>query len=326
MIGHTPVNLLVALLVATSSVFAKADEVAKYPSKPLRLIVPTVPGAPPDVIARLVGERLASALGRPIIIENRPGAIGTIGLNRVVRATADGYTLGVLAMPYVVAPALLGRLPYNTEKDLAPITLVNWNYTILTVPITSPARSVAQLITMAKASPGVFKFSSNGNGTPPHLAGELFKREAGISILHIPYKGSLAGLNALLSGEVDMTFGTAALVVPFVRSGKLRGLATAAPRRLTETPEIPTLVELGYPALEISDWQGIVAPAATPKVLIRRLHSEIARIVRAQDFEQRLVSIGMAPAGLGPEAFSKHVHNEITRWTKLVRDAGITAD
>ena len=326
MIRYTPVNVLVALVVATSFAFVEASELAQYPSKPIRIIVPTVPGAPPDVIARLVGERLADVFGRPLVIENRPGAIGTIGLSTVARATADGYTLGVLAMPYVVAPALLARVPYDTEKDLAPIILVNWNYTILAVPATSPARSVVDLIAMAKAKPGFLKFSSNGNGTPPHLAGELFRREAGISILHIPYKGSVAGLNALLSGEVDMTFGTAALVAPFVQSGKLRALATAAPQRLAQTPDIPTLVELGYPALQISDWQGIVAPAATPKALIRRLHSEIARIVGAPDFVQRLVSIGMAPAGAGPEAFSSHIHNEIARWTKLVRDAGITAD
>jgi tripartite-type tricarboxylate transporter receptor subunit TctC len=263
---------------------------------------------------------------RPIVVENRPGAIGTIGLNVVARATADGYTFGVLAMPYVVAPSLLAHVPYDTEKDLTPVILVNWNYSILAVPSISPVRSVAGLVTMAKARPGLLKFSSNGNGTPPHLAGELFKREAGVSIRHIPYKGSVAGLSALLADEVDVTFGTAALVIPFVRSGKLRALATAAPRRLAETPDIPTLVELGYPRLEISDWQGIVAPAATPKALIRRMHSEITRILATPEFRQRLVSLGMEPAGGGPEEFSAHVHNEIRRWSKLVREAGIAAD
>jgi tripartite-type tricarboxylate transporter receptor subunit TctC len=278
------------------------------------------------VVARLLGEKLAGALGQPVVVENRPGAIGTIGLNAVAKAPADGHTLGLIALPYIAAPSLLANVPYDTERDLAPVTLITWSYTLLAVSAASSVRSVADLVALANAQPGALKFSSGGNATPPHLAGELFIREAGVKITHIPYKGSPAGVIALLAGDVDLTFGATGTVSPQLKSGKLRALATAAPRRLALHPEIPTLIELGYPALEVSDWQGVVAPAGTHRDVIVRLHAEIVKVLATADFRERLNALGLEASGLGPEPFAAHIHKEIHRWGNLVRAAGIKAD
>jgi tripartite-type tricarboxylate transporter receptor subunit TctC len=317
---------ILAQLWWTTVCIAQALEPDLYPSKPVRIIVPTVAGPPPDVVARLLAEKLAAAFDRPVIVENRPGAIGSIGLNIVAHAPADGHTLGLIAMPYVVAPSLLSRMPFDIARDLAPIAMINWSYTLLAVRSASAVRSVPQLVALAKERPSAMKYSSGGNGTPPHLAGALFAREAGIDVLHIPYKGSPAGVVALVAGEVDMAFGPVAALSPHMESGKLRAIATAAPMRLQAHSEIPTLKELGYAAVEVSDWQGIVAPRETPREVIARLHAEIAKILASPQMRQRLNTIGMEAADLGPRAFAAHVLAETRRWNDLVRAMGIRAD
>jgi tripartite-type tricarboxylate transporter receptor subunit TctC len=319
------VKLICAAACAAIAMVARPVEASGYPDRPIKLIVPTVPGTVPDVLSRLIGDRLATVLGQPLVIENRPGAIGTIGLNAVAKALPNGYTLGVLTVPYIIAPRLLAQVPYDTERDLAPVTLVAWNYTLLAVPIASPVRSVADLVNLAKVKPGELKFSSPGNATPPHLAGELFERAAGIDLVHIPYKGASASTTALATGEVDMGFASPGVIAQYVKAGKLRTLATAAPRRLAAYPDLPTLRELGY-AVEISDWQGIVVPAGTPKDVIATLHAAITKVIAAEDFKQRLDTLGMEVGGIGPAEYAAHIHNEIQRWGKLVRDAGIKAD
>jgi tripartite-type tricarboxylate transporter receptor subunit TctC len=319
--------LFAAAALAVASFVVRAKDAEPYPTKPIKLIVPTVPGPPPDVVARILAEKLGGAFGRPVVVENRPGAIGTIGLNAVAKSAPDGYVLGLITLAYVVAPSLLAQAPaYDTEKDLAPVTLINWNHPILAVRADSRVRSVADLIALAKAHPGELKYSSSGNGTPPHFAGELLKREAGVAIAHIPYKGPGPAIVALLSGEVDLTIAATSAVSPHVKSGKLRVLATVAPLRLAGYPDIPTLVELGYPGLTFTDWQGIAAPAGTPGDVVARLHAEIMKVLSAPDFKQRLEVLGLEAAGLGPEQFATYVHKEIQRWSKLVRETGIKAD
>ena len=319
--------LIAAVVLAVASFAGRAKDAEPYPMKPIKLIVPTVPGPPPDVVARILAEKLGGALGQPVVVENRPGAIGTIGLNTVARSAPDGHILGLITLAYVVAPTLLAQAPsYDTERDLAPVTLINWNHPILAVRADSPARSVADLVALAKTRPGELKYSSSGNGTPPHFAGELFKREADVTIAHIPYKGPAPAIVALLAGETDLMFAATSAVWPHVKSGKLRALATVAPRRLAKYPDVPTLVELGYPGLVITDWQGIVAPAGTPRDVVARLHAEIVKVLAAPDFRERLEVLGLEAAGLGPEEFTAHMHKEIQRWGRLVRDAGIRAD
>ncbi|MGB7541883.1 MAG: tripartite tricarboxylate transporter substrate binding protein [Burkholderiales bacterium] len=318
--------LMTAATLALAPVIAQAQATATYPVKPIKLIVPTTPGSPPDLVARVIGEKLAPALGQPVLVENRPGTGGIIGLEAVAKSAPDGYTLGVISMPYVVTPSLVAHMPYDIERDLAPVSLVVWAYAILAVPAASPATSVADLVALAKAKPGALKFSSGGNGTPPHLAGELFKRSAGVDIAHIPYKGAPAGVTALLAGDVDMMIGATGALSAHLRSGRLRALATAAPRRIAAYPDLPTLIELGYSGVEIRDWQGVVAPAGMPKDLITRLHAEIAKAAAMPDVKQRFERFGMEAAGVGPKEFGAHIHSELKRWARVVREAGIKAD
>ncbi len=296
-----------------------------YPDRPIKLIAPAAPGTVPDVISRLIGERLGRALAQPVVVENRPGAIGTIGLGAVAKSTPNGYTLGILTVPYIVAPSLIAQMPYDIERDLVPVTLIARNYNILVVPAASTVRSIGELIDAARAKPGGLKYSSPGNATPPHLAAEFFKRAAGIELTHIPYKGVAPAVAALLAGDVDLYLASPGVVASHVQSGKVRPLATSAPRRLAALPELPTLTELGY-AVDVSDWQGIVVPAGTPRDIVARLHAEIVRIVAEPDFRARLQTLGMEPGELGPDQFALHVKSELARWGKLVRDARIKAD
>jgi tripartite-type tricarboxylate transporter receptor subunit TctC len=317
---------LVALALLSVALSAHATESLHYPVKPVRLIVPTVPGSPPDVVARIVSERLAAALGQAVVTENRPGAAGTIGLGAVAKAAPDGHTLGVMGLAYIGAPSPAGGMPYDIERDLLAVVPMNWHYTLFAVPASSAAGSVAEFVALAKARPGLLKFSSGGNGTPPHLAGELFKRQAGVDLLHIPYKGAPPSVAALIAGEVDMTISSTGALAPHLRSGRLRALATAAPQRIGAFPELPTLAELGYPDVVMADWQGIVAPAGTPQAVVRRLHAEVSRIMASENVRQRLASIGMEPASASPEEFGAHIRSELRKWATLVREAGIKSD
>jgi len=317
--------LLTAATLALAPHVAQAQGAAAYPTKPIRIIVAGPPGIPPDVVARILGERLAAPLGQPVVIENRPGTSGIIGLDALAKSAPDAYTLGVISMPVTVTPSLVARMPYDTERDFAPVTLVAWAYPILAVSAAKPMKSVADLVAAAKAKPGVLNFASGGNGTPPHLAGELFKRAAGVDIIHIPYKGALEGVAAVLAEDADMMIGAAGAMSPHVKSGKLRALATSSPRRIAAYPDLPTLVELGY-NVQVRDWLGVVAPAGTPKDLIARLHGEIAKATATPDAKRRFEALGMEVADMGPEEFGAHIRSELQKWSKVVRDAGIKPD
>lgn len=308
------------------SIVGYAQGPEQYPSKPVRLIVYTPAGAPPDVVARLISEKLGNNLGQPVLVENRPGAAGTIGLNAVAKARPDGYTFGVLGFQTLVAPSLVAKMPYDTEKDLAGVTLVARQSLLLVVPSGSPAKSVSELMAMAKARPGYLKFASGGNGSPAHMVGELFRREVGIDVAHIPYKDPAAGSSALLTGDVDMMFGATVAVTPMIKAGKLRPLATPGARRVSAYPEIPTMIELGFANAVVSIPQGFVVPAGTPKEIVSRLHSEIQEVAAAPETLQRLQALGMEPANAGPAEFSAHISSEVQRWSRVVRGAGIKPD
>jgi tripartite-type tricarboxylate transporter receptor subunit TctC len=320
------VGLVMAALLGLAPLAAHAQQSSSYPTRLIKIIAPTAPGSPPDVIARIVGEKLGGILGQTVVVENRPGASGTIGLNAVAKSPPDGYTLGILSLPIIAAPALIAKMPYDTEKDLAPVSLMVWEYHLLVVPAGLAARSVADLVAAAKARPGSLKFSSGGNGTPAHLAGELFKRESGVDIVHIPYKGAPAGAIAILTGDVDMMIGAIAALSAHIDSGKLRPLATTALQRLPSYPQVPTLVESGYSRIGNLGWLGVVAPTGTPQAVIARLHVEIGKAVADPELKERLASQGMEPASMGPEDFGARIRSELQRWAKIVRDAGIKAD
>lgn len=297
-----------------------------YPTKPIRIVEPSPPGAPADVLVRLLGEKLVPALGQPVVVENRPGAFGTIGIDTVAKATADGYTLGRFSMTYLTAPALMAKMPYDTVRDLAAVSLIGKDSNLLVVPSGTPIKSVGDLIKMAKSKPGMLKFASGGNSTPAHLVGELFKREAGVDVVHIPYKGPVAGVTALIAGEIDMMFGATAAVSPHIKSGRVRALAVSTSQRIAAFPEIPTTAEIGFARVVFENWFGIVAPAATPKPVVARLHRELQTIGAMQETKQRLDAVGIDSVSAGPDQLAALIRTDLPRMVKLVRDAGIKPD
>jgi tripartite-type tricarboxylate transporter receptor subunit TctC len=314
-----------AALLMTSSPWAQVKETAPYPIRPIRLIAPTPPGSPPDLVARVVGEKLAPAFGQPVIVDNRPGATGTIAIAIMTKSAPDGYTLAAIGMPPLVLGSRLLPPPFKTD-DLAPVSLVGWNYNVLAVPATSPVKSVAQLIADAKARPGALKYSSAGNATPAHLASELFKRETNVDIMQVNYKGAAGSVAAMLSGEVDMNIGAVGVLSPHVKSGRLRVLATSAPQRIVAFPDLPTFSELGYPGVQLRDLQAVAAPAGTPGNVISRLHVQIAKASSSADVKARLESLGIEAANASPEQTAQYIFSELRVWTRVIRDAGIKLD
>lgn len=316
----------VTFMVSTIAT-AQPNGPAGYPSKPIRLITSGPPGSPPDVLARVTAEPLAAALGRPVIVDNRPGGSGTIGMAVVAKAAPDGHTLGIMSLSAMVAPGLVAQMPYDTARDLAPVTQLAWTANILVVRASSPLKSVADYVALAKTKPGQLTIATSSNGTPSHLTSELFRRQAGIEVHHIPYKGIASGIAAVLGEEVDIAFAGVATAAPLIKSGRLRALGTASPQRLPAFPDLPTISELGYPGFAVYQWDGVVAPAGTPPGIIARLAKELARVMSLPEVNQRLEPLGFYAAERpGTEAFATLLRAELPRWTKLVRDAGIRAD
>lgn len=310
-----------ALLAAASA----AAQPPAFPIRPVRVISGAPPGTPGDVVARILAEPLAQRLGQAVVVENRPGAINTLALAAVAKADPDGHILGVLGMPSTVAPGLLPRMPYDTLRDLAPVRQVSWVSNVLVVRASAPWGSVQDLVRAAKAAQRPLTYASGGNGTPAHLAAALFSQRAGIDLAHIPYKGVVAGLGAVLGEQVDMMIAVAPAALPQVRAGKLRPLATPAPKRLDALPEVPTLAELGY-AVDVRDWHGIVAPAATPREVIGKLASALGEVLQQPEVKERLARVGLEPAESGADAFTLHIRSELQKWARVVTDAGIKPD
>jgi tripartite-type tricarboxylate transporter receptor subunit TctC len=311
-------TLLFALLVATQAA------AQPFPAKPIRLLSGAPPGTPGDLAARAIAEPLAAHLRQPVLVENRPGAINTIALAAVARAEPDGHTLGILGMPSTVAPSLLPAMPYDTARDLAPVRQLSWVSNVLVVH-PSAVGSVADLVAAARARPQALTYASGGNGTPAHLAAALFSLGAGIQLRHVPYKGAVAGVAAVMGGQVDLMFAVAPAVLGQLRAGKLRALATPAPARLEALPEVPTLAELGF-AVDVRDWHGIVAPAAVPKPVLAELESGIAAALARPEVKERLARIGLEPAESSAGAFGVLIRSELQKWRRVVTDAGIKPD
>ena len=298
-----------------------------YPSKPLRVITSSPPGSPPDVSARIIGERLAAEIGQAVVIDNRPGAIGTIGLQAVAKASPDGYTFGIVSMSHVLAPSLLAQLPYDLVRDFVPVTQLAWASHVLVVRTSSPWKSVNDLVIFAKSRPGQITFASGGNATPAHVSGEFLKQRTGIDIRHIPFKGAIAGIAAVLGGDVDLMFAAATASGPYIKTGKLRALATPAPLRSPAFPDVPTMVELGFAGFEIREWHGVVAPAGTPREIVARIAGEIAKVTSASETKEQLALHGLEPpVQTEREAFGALLRSELQRWSGVVREARIRAD
>jgi tripartite-type tricarboxylate transporter receptor subunit TctC len=320
-----------SLLVASIAAFALWQGTtmaqAPYPERPVRIIVPFPPGGPADALARIVGDKLSQTLGKPFVVENKAGAGGNIGMEQGARAAADGYTLTLAPVGNLtVAPALYAKLPYDPAKDFAPITVLASVPNVLIVHPSVPAKSVAELVALAKAKPGLLNYASPGNGSIPHLAGELFKRTAGVDIVHIPFNGVAPASNAVLSGQVQMFFAQSSAALPQWRAGKVVALGVASAKRIAAAPDLPTIAEQGYPDFEATSWYALVAPAGTAPAVIDRLYAEIARTLNEPDVRERIAGLGAEPVGNSPAEFAAMQRAEAIRWTRLAKEANIHAD
>ncbi|MDQ6621154.1 MAG: tripartite tricarboxylate transporter substrate binding protein [Pseudomonadota bacterium] len=313
--------------VALVAACASGLHAQPYPSRSLRIVVPFAPGGSTDIFARLIGERLAAALGQPVVIENRPGAGGNIGAEIVAKSPPDGYTL-LMATTGVMAinSSLYRNLNYDAAKDLEPVCYIASITNVLVVPADSPLKSVGDLVAYAKASPGKLTFASSGAGSSTHMSAELFKAMAGIDLVHIPYKGSGQALPDLLSGRVSMMFENMPGAVSYIQSGKLRALAVTGLNRTPALPEVKTVAESGVAGYESLSWSGIAVASGTPRDVIARLNREINAILTTPEMRQKLAEQGAEAIGGTPEAFAEQIRREREKWSRVVRDAGIVAN
>lgn len=299
----------------------------RYPTKPIRMIVPNPAGGGVDIIARLVVNKLSERLGQSIVVENRPGAGGTIGLGVLAQAPPDGYTLGMgVTATLAIAPSLYRRLPYDPLKDLEPVTLIATLPLILAAHPSLPAKSVRDLVTLAKARPGEIDYSSGGNGTPPHLAAELFKTLAGVKMTHVPYKGGPPAVTAVVSGEVSLMFANALPALPHIKSGRLRALAVTSSSRSDAFPDIATIAESGIPGYHAVQWYGVIAPAGVPRIIVEKLNLEIRQVIKITDVKASLLAEGAELSDTTPEQFRQFIEQEMVKWGKVVRDSSARID
>jgi tripartite-type tricarboxylate transporter receptor subunit TctC len=298
-----------------------------YPSRPIRLVVPLSPGGFADVPARMLAPRLAAALGRPVVVENRPGAGGTIGAAEVAKAAPDGHTLLFVATPFVIAAHLYRSLPYDTLRDFAPITLVGAGpYALVVNAQRLPVASVRELVAAARARPGQIDYASSGNGSAQHLVGALFCSMTGVTLNHVPYKGSGTAMQDLLGGQVPVSFAGIPNVLSAVRAGKLRALAVTTPSRWSELPEVPTLAEAGVPGYDATLWLGLAAPAHAAPEIVDRLHAETAKLLLDPELRQSFRSAGVDAHSMAPREFSAFLAAEHAKWGKVVRETGATVN
>jgi tripartite-type tricarboxylate transporter receptor subunit TctC len=312
---------LAALLLIWSSACACA---ADYPTRAIHLIVPFAPGGGNDTVARLVSDGVTAELGQPVVVENRPGAGGVVGAEAVARAPADGYTLFLGGVgSHAINPNLHAHLSYDPIRDFAPITLVASAPLVLVVHPSVPAKSVRELVALAKAQPGHLNYASNGNGSSSHLAAVMFDSMTGADMVHVPYKGLSPALTDLLSGQVQLMFSSVVAILPHVKAGKLRALAVSSPARMALLPDLPTIAESGVPGYESSSWYGILAPAGTPPEVVKRLNAALVKVIAQPAFRDALAREGAEPVGNSPEAFGAFIKAEKERLGDVIRQAKV---
>jgi len=314
-------TLALAALLAAGPVLADT-----WPSKPVTLVVPFPAGGTTDVLARALAEKLTLSLGQPVIVESKPGAGATLGADHVAKSRADGHTLLVGAVHHTIASSVYKKLPYDFQKDFAPITTIALVPNVLVVNANTPARNVAELVALLKAKPGEANYGSNGNGTAQHLIGTQFENMTGTSFGHIPYKGSGPLTTDLLGGQITMSFDTVTPVLPHIKAGKLRALAVTTGRRSAALPDVPTLDEAGLKGFNIGTWFGVLAPAATPKDVLARLNTEMVKVIQSADFRKRMEEIGAEPIGNSAELMAQQIKAETEKFAKLVKDAKVVIE
>ena len=313
---------VVALVAFTPLALAQ-----NYPAKPIRFIVGFAPGGVTDIVARALSQKLYERLGQQVVVDNRAGGSGTIAAVITAKAPPDGYTLLMSSVSIMATNvSMYAKLPYDPVRDFAPITLAVATPYLATVQAGLAANTLREFIALAKARPGQFNFGSSGTGGGAHLAVELFKAMAGIDLAHVPYKGAALALNDLMGGHIQLTFSQPPVVLPHVRSGRVKALAITSAQRSAALPEFPTIAEAGLAGYEASSWQGVVAPAATPQAIILKLHAEIAQALRAPEIGVRLAAEGSAPGGIPPDEFALYIQREIVKWAKVVKESGVKVE
>jgi tripartite-type tricarboxylate transporter receptor subunit TctC len=318
---------LVLALVSTLAPPAHSQTNAQaYPAKPIRVIVPYPPGGPADLLPRLIGAKLTEAWGQAVVVDNRPGGAGNIGMDLGAKALPDGYTLLVAPNGNLVVNPHMYKLPYDVFRDLAPVTLMAQVQNVLVINPEVPAKTLTEFIALARAQPGKFSYASPGNGSQPHMAGELLKSMAGIDLLHVPYNGTAPAMKDLLGGQVTMMFAQSSSALPQVKAGKLRALGLASSKRSAAAPEIPTVAEQNLPGFEAVSWYALMAPAGTLPETIAKLQHEVARIVQLPEIREKLAGLGAEPVGNTPAELAAIMKTESARYAVLVQKAGIRAD
>jgi tripartite-type tricarboxylate transporter receptor subunit TctC len=319
--GWIPHRIAAAAIFSLAALGAAAQS---YPARPIRFIAPFPPGGGVDIVARTVGERLGARLGQTIVVDNRPGAGATLGTSLAAKSTPDGYTL--LVAPVIglaIAHAYYRKLDYDLRRDFEPVSKIGFGTVVMVVPPGLGVNSVKELIALAKAKPGQLTFASSGTGGLIHLTGELFKQMAGVNILHVPYKGTAQLLPDLIDGRVSMAIDSLPAHIPHIKAGRLRALGVARRTRSPQLPDVPTMSEAGLPGFESYTDYALYAPAGTPKAIVARLNAEIVQVLQMPDLRAKLEAIGIEVAGSAPEALRREVADEIARWTRVIRDAGI---
>jgi tripartite-type tricarboxylate transporter receptor subunit TctC len=316
-----PVCLAILLCAAATAVTAQ-----EYPAKPVRIIVTFPPGGGTDIVARMLAQKLTETMGQQVVVDNRGGAGGTIGTDLIAKAAPDGYTAGVVSGSHAINPSLYRKLPYDTLRDFTPVTMLVAGPGILVVHPSVPARSVRDLVTLARAQPGQIAYASPGSGTPPHLGAELFSMLAGIRLVHVPYKGNAQAMTDLMGGQVSMSFPVIPAALQHVNAGRLRALAVTSAARTAILPDLPTVAESGLSGYESISWYALLLPAGAPAGVVARLYQETAKVLRLPDIREKLAVQGLDPVGNRPEVFALALRSEIDKWAKVVKVSGARAE
>ena len=323
---HQVIAALCAAALGASLPAPGGAQAQSYPSRPIKVVVGFPPGQATDVIARLMAAKLAESLGQPVVVENRPGKGGSLGAEAVAKSPPDGYTLLVSATaPLATNFNLYPSVGYNPATDFAPISLMAWLPFVLIVNPSVPANTLAELIAYAKTRPGALSYASSGNGTTAHLTMEMLKKAAGIDILHVPYKGGVAALSDVMAGQLQMGWDTALFVLPHVKAGKVRAIATASPTRSPLMPDIPAAAET-VPGFSSGAWLGLVAPAGTPRDIVNRLNAELHKLMKTPELAEKLAGLGSEVLLSTPDEFHEHIRRELVKWGKAVKDSGTRLD
>jgi tripartite-type tricarboxylate transporter receptor subunit TctC len=321
-----PLSSAARAVTLTAILCCAAAQAQTYPAKPIRAVVPFGAGGPADIYARYLGQQLQGSLGQPFVIENRPGAGSIIGTDIVAKSPADGYTLLIMSNTHTVNESLVPKKPFALMKDFVPVAPINSSDLLLVVHPSLPVRSVKELVALAKAKPRGLNYASSGNGTPYHMAGELFKALAGVDIVHIPHKGSGEARTSTMSGQTELMLDAITTMAPIARAGKVRALGTSGLKRSTVMPEVPTISEAGVKGYETTIWLGIMAPAGTPRAVTDRLNAEMTKVVNRPDVRKTWSEQGAQPMTMSVAEFEKYLHADIAKWAKVVKISGARAD